>query len=151
MPGDYDAELLDLMKRSGCLLALMGGLVEPASRADERLSERLGEAQRVTALCHQAGVPFASSLTFGEPGETEATVDRKIEFLNQTRPDLATLKIGTRVMPGTGLAALALEEGLIASDSDLLGPTFYVAGGVRDWIADRLRSEAAGHPRWNIL
>ena len=149
-PGTCDAELLGLMRRSGCSLALMGGL-EPASQAGERLSERLEGAQRIAALCRQAGVPFTSSLTFGEPGETEATVNRKLEFLKHVRPDFATLRIGTRVLPGTGLAALAREEGLIGSDRDLLGPTFYVAESVREWIADHLRREAATHLRWNLL
>jgi hypothetical protein len=145
-PGDCDAELIALMKRSGCSLALMTGMGE-----GEELSERLDRLRRLTSLCHAQGLPFALSLSFGEPGETEPTVVQKLEFLKEASPAFATLRVGTRVLPGAALAGAALDDGLIASNADLLRPTFYIASAVRGWLANRLRLEAADHPRWNLV
>jgi hypothetical protein len=77
-------------------------------------------------------------------------VENKLEFLRGLKPSLANLRVGVSVMPGTDVAALALEEGLISDESELIEPTFYIAGGVRDWIVDYLNEEAANHPRWNL-
>ena len=86
----------------------------------------------------------------GEPGETEETVDQKLRFLTEIKPAFAVLRVGGRVLPGTSIARLSMEEGLIESDSDLLEPTFYVEPAVRDWLPERLQDEAAAHPRWNV-
>ena len=45
----------------------------------------------------------------------------------------------------------ALNEGLIACESDLIRPVFYLANEVKDWIADRLKEEVATNPRWNLM
>ena len=49
------------------------------------------------------------------------------------------------------MAQAAIEEGLITGEGDLLRPVFYLADEVKSWIADRLRQEAAAHPRWNLM
>jgi len=56
-----------------------------------------------------------------------------------------------RALPGSAVAALALKEGQIAEEEELIHPTFYLAEPVRDWIVDYLRAEAAGRPRWNLV
>ena len=53
-------------------------------------------------------------------------------------------------MPGTDVSALALEEGLISDESELIEPTFYIAEEVRDWIVPYLQEQAASNPRWNL-
>jgi hypothetical protein len=63
---------------------------------------------------------------------------------------MANLRVGVSVMPGTEVASIALKEGLIADESELIKPTFYVAEGVRDWIVDYLKEQAAQNPRWNL-
>ena len=55
------------------------------------------------------------------------------------------------MLPGTPVAAQAIAEGLIADDSDLIRPTFYIAPGVREWIVDALLNEKAANRRWNVL
>jgi hypothetical protein len=64
---------------------------------------------------------------------------------------MANVRIGVSILPGTAVAAKALEEGIIAEEADLIRPTFYLAPEVRDWIVDHLKAEAATHPRWNLL
>ena len=144
---DADAELMGLMKESGCSLALMA----EGGRGGEGLSDRLAGLERMGNLCRQVDLPFTMNMTFGEPGDTEASVDQKLDFLKRVDAAFAVLRVGTRVLPNTGTAQTALREGLIESESELMRPTFYTDAGVRDWIADKLREEAAEYPRWNLM
>lgn len=149
-PGAGDAELIELMQRSGCSLALLAG-VDGANAEHVDLGERLDKVRQFTTLCSQGDLPFTLALNFGNPGETRATVDQKIAFLHQTAPAFATLRVGMRVLPHTHLAKTALEEGLITAEADLLQPTFYLATGVRDWLVEHLRTAAATQPRWRLM
>ena len=144
---DADAELMSLMKQSGCSLALMA----EGGRGGEGLDDRLAGLERMADLCRDAGLPFTMNVTFGEPGETKASVERKLDFLKRVKSVFAVLRVGTRVLPNTAVAQTALSEGLVASESELMRPVFYIDAEVRDWLADRLREEAAEYPRWNLM
>jgi radical SAM superfamily enzyme YgiQ (UPF0313 family) len=148
--GACDAELIGLMRRSGCSLALINSGLETAATGDA-WAEVAAQVEHLTALCKQNGLPFALSASFGTPGETRSTVEQKLALLRQTDPPYATLRVATRVLPYTPLATTALAEGLINSPSDLISPTFYLAPGVRDWLIEVLRAAAATHPRWHLM
>jgi hypothetical protein len=149
-PGECDAELIELMQRSGCSLALLAG-TEGDSAEPSDLGLHLERVGRLTTLCSQGGLPFALAMGFGTPGETRTTVDQKLAFLRQAAPAFATLRVATRVLPHTPLAKLALEEGLIQAEADLLRPTFYLAASVRHWLVEHLRATAATRPRWHLM
>ena len=144
---DADAELMGLMKASGCSLALMA----EGGRGGEGLADRLAGLDRMAELCREANLPFTMNMTFGEPGDTESSVEQKLDFLKRVDAAFSALRVGTRVLPNTGAAQTALREGLIESESELMRPTFYTDASVRDWIADRLHEEAAAYPRWNLM
>ena len=144
---DADAELMSLMKQSGCSLALMA----EGGRGGEGLDDRLAGLERMADLCRDAGLPFTMNVTFGEPGETKASVARKLDFLKRVKSVFAVLRVGTRVLPNTAAAQTALAEGQIASESELMRPTFYIEPQVRDWLADHLREAATDYPRWNLM
>ena len=148
-PGDCDEELTTLMKSSGCSLALIAGR-EPDRQSDD-LGSRLDDLRELADHCRSADLPFALTMAFGTPGETEKTVSAKLEFLRLSKPQFATLRLGTRVLPGSDVADLARSEGLIGSDADLLTPTFYIEPSVHERLADRVRQAAAEEPRWNAL
>jgi hypothetical protein len=94
---------------------------------------------------------YTLSVTFGEPGETRESVEEKLGFLRSIKPAMANLRIGVSVLPGTDVAKTALAEGLIADESELIKPTFYLAESVQDWIVDYLQEAKAKHPRWNLM
>ena len=144
---DADAELMGLMKASGCSLALMA----EGGRGGESLVDRLAGLELMSGLCREADLPFTMNMTFGEPGDSESSVEQKLDFLKRMDAAFSVLRVGTRVLPNTGAAQTALREGLIESESELMRPTFYTDASVRDWIADRLREEAAEYPRWNLM
>ena len=145
-PGECDGELIELMKESGCSLALVSG-----ASTGRDLSADLGSVRTVASLCRKGDLPYTLSLSFGDPGETNATVEAKLDMLKEVEPSFATLRLGTRILPGTDVAATALEDGLIKSEADLIEPVFYIAPELRGGLADRLRSEASAHPRWNLM
>ena len=144
---EADAELMGLMKESGCSLALMA----EGGRGGEGLDDRLAGLERMSGLCREVDLPFTMNMTFGEPGDSESSVEQKLDFLKRVDAAFSVLRVGTRVLPNTGAAQTALREGLIESESELMRPTFYTDASVRDWIADRLREEAAEYPRWNLM
>jgi len=147
--GECDSELVQLMKDSGCSLAL---IADSASRSyGDGEGEHFQGIQALATMLGEVGLPFTVSLTFGEPGETEQSVENKLGFLKELEPAFAVLKVGARILPNTTLAKVALEGGVIKSESELVKPVFYIANEVRGWLADRLQVEAQAYPRWNLM
>jgi hypothetical protein len=149
-PYGGDAELVQLMKQAGCALVMMNA-AGGENRAGARLDDTLEPLLQTCRLCEAGGLHYTISQVFGEPGETRETVEQKLAFLRNLKPAMANIRIGVSILPGTAVAARALEEKLIADEAELIRPTFYLAAEVRDWIVDYLKAEAAQHPRWNLL
>jgi B12 binding domain len=149
-PFGCDRELIGLMKQAGCALVLMGGM-----RGDPHdglgLGARVAPMLETCRLCEEQDLHYALSIAFGEPGETRATVEEKLDFLRSIHPALATLRIGVNMLPGTAIAAQALAEGRITDEAALIKPTFYLAESVQDWIVDYLQAAKQHHPRWHLV
>jgi len=149
-PHGCDAELVQLMKQAGCALVLLVGM-GGERRAGAALDESLQPLLETCRLCEAGGLHYTITQTFGEPGETCETVERKLAFVRSLKPAMANIRIGVSILPGTAVAARAREEGIIADEADLIRPTFYLAAAVRDWIVDYLKAEAAQNTRWNLM
>ncbi len=115
------------------------------------LDEALQPLLETCRLCEAGGLHYTITQTFGEPGETRESVEAKLAVLRGLKPAMANLRIGVSIMPGTAVAARALEEGIIADAAELIRPTFYLAAAVREWIVDYLKAEAAQNTRWNVM
>ena len=144
-----DPELIGLMREAGCALVLLGNRASNHHSGGSPDEQMAGELE-VPQLLEEGGLHYAIARTFGEPGETRESVDYKLNFLRRINPALANLRVGVSIMPGTDVASLALKEGLISDESELIEPTFYIAEEVRDWIVPYLQEQAAGNPRWNL-
>ena len=149
-PYSCDAELVDLMKRAGCVLVMMGNM-RGDSHDGTTLGERMEPMLETCRICEEGGLNYTIAQRFGEPGETPESVDEKLDFLRGIKPSMANLRVGVSIMPGTREAQLAVDEGLVASESDLIKPTFYLDPQVKDWVVDYLKEAAADQPRWNLL
>ena len=145
-----DAELVRLMRDAGCALVLMGNRGGDPHDGLGSMEEQMEGQLEVPRLCEEGGLHYTVARTFGEPGETRESVEHKLDFLRRINPALANLRVGVSIMPGSDVAALALEEGIISDEAELIEPTFYVAGEVRDWIVPYLQEQAASNPRWNL-
>jgi hypothetical protein len=149
-PHGCDAALIQLMKQAGCALVLLVGMGRER-RAGVALDEALQPLLETCRLCEAGGLHYTITQTFGEPGETRDSVEGKLALLRSLKPAMANVRIGVSIMPGTAVAARALEEGIIADTAELIRPTFYLAPEVREWIVDYLKAEAAQHTRWNVM
>jgi B12 binding domain len=149
-PYGCDAELVQLMRQAGCALVLLVG-IGGEGRTGAGLDESLQPLLETCRLCEAGGLHYTITQTFGGPGETGNTVERKVAVLRNLKPAMANVRIGVSILPGTAVAAKALEEGIIADEAELIRPTFYLAAEVRDWIVDYLKAEAVHNPRWNLL
>ena len=144
-----DPDLIRLMREAGCALVLLGNRASNTNGAGS-LEERMEGELEVPRLLEKGGLHYVIARTFGEPGETRESVEYKLNFLRRINPALANLRVGVSIMPGTDVASLALKEGQISDESELIEPTFYIADEVRDWIVPYLQEQAAGNPRWNL-
>ena len=149
-PFSCDAELVGLMKQAGCALVIMGNTRgDPHDGAS--LNDRLEPLLEVCRLCEEGDLHYTISQTFGEPGETRETVGGKLAFLRNLKPAVANLRVGVSIMPGSEVASMALAEGTISGEAELIRPTFYLADAVKPWLVEHLKAEADQHPRWNLV
>ena len=149
VPRSCDRELIGLMKESGCGLVIIADLVIDAYDPED-LSVRLDQMLQVCRLCEEGDLPYTVGQTFGAPGETRETVNRKLVFLRGINPAVANLRVGIRMLPGSRSTDQARSDGRIFEDGDLILPTFYVAESVKDWIVDHLQAEASHNPSWSV-
>jgi radical SAM superfamily enzyme YgiQ (UPF0313 family) len=150
-PKFVDAELVRLMAASGCRGVEFGtDSGAPSMIANLRKEFDLEDLRRASRLCHEHGIKFAHSLIFGGPGETRETVEQTIGLMDELRPTAVIAFTGIRVLPGTGMVEVALRDGQIDPDDNLLHPKFYVSESLGDELIQRIESHARAHPNWIV-
>lgn len=85
---------------------------------------------RAHTLSLEAGLHGAHYVLFGGPGETEETVTETLRNMEQVERSVFFIYCGMRVFPETPLFSLAVEQGAIRRDEDLLFPVFYTSPGL---------------------
>ena len=79
-------------------------------RTGAALAEVLQPLLETCRLCEAGGLHYTITQTFGGPGETRDTVEQKVAFLQSLNPRWECPD-GVSILPGTAVAAKALEEG----------------------------------------
>lgn len=135
-PGMVSAELLALMRRAG-----FNSLMLSPDAASEVTLDALGkgfgvaEVSRAAALVRESGLRSGWFFMLGGPGETTATADETMRFVERELAwprCLVIVTSGIRVLPGTDLARLAVDQGVLAPDDDLVRPRFYFSPEVEE-------------------
>jgi radical SAM superfamily enzyme YgiQ (UPF0313 family) len=148
-PAFPDRELFELIRAAGGAMVQVGN-----ESGSELVLSRLGkgfalrQVERTLKLLQAANLPFTCFLLLGGPGETRETVEESVAFLEAYQPKLVNLKAGIRIHPGLPLHRLALAEGVVKPEDNLLWPKFYLAPAIREWIWDYLGEVSARHPNW---
>ena len=97
----------------------------------------------------RAGVHIAHYLLLGGPGEDAGTLEETMNRMEELRKALFFVFCGMRIFPHTPLHAIALKEGQVGPDQDLLAPVFYHAGGIETQeIIARVQTQARGRMNW---
>ena len=150
-PKFIDAELCALMARSGCRAIEFGtDSGSPAMIASLKKEFEVADLRRASALCHQHDLKFCHSLIFGGPGETEQTVGETIALMDELQPTAVIALTGIRVLPGTGMVDIALRDGQIDPDDNLLYPKFYISPALEDRLIERIEAYARCHSNWIV-
>lgn len=153
-PRVSDPDVFRLLRAAGCTSVDLG-----VDSAAERLLPALGKSfsaddlRAATTAAKAAGLDVCHSLLFGAPGETPETVAETVRATDELAPTAVVAMVGMRIYPGTALAALAREAGIIGERDDLLTPRFYsagyAAGDMRaDWLRDHVWAAAATRRNW---
>lgn len=80
----------------------------------------------------------------GGPGETEKTVQETAGFIESLpHTDLVFVTYGIRVLPQTALRQTLVDEGHVASDDDLVAPTFFHSPHISPERASRILAECS--------
>lgn len=99
-----------------------------------------------TDIANNAGIHNAHFLIFGGPGETEETLNESFENSKKVKNSFFFPFVGMRIYPGTKLEKIAIKEGKIKPNEDLLKSTYYVSEHI-DISTLRVKSGETGM-RW---
>jgi len=127
-PRFLTAEIIALMAKAGCQGLELG--IDAGSAKMLRAYGKGFEKEdiaRASEHCQEAGLPFALYLLLGGPGEDEATLQESFALMDCLSPTAVIVMQGIRIYPHTALQEVAVQEGIIARDDDLLEPRFYIS------------------------
>jgi radical SAM superfamily enzyme YgiQ (UPF0313 family) len=148
-PGELEEKLVKAMAKAGCREVSLGF----ESGCDEVLKEmnkhfRSKEVREAARKLSDCGIHTMGFLMLGGPGETRDSVEESLAFVSALNLDALKITIGIRIYPYTKLAKTAVQDGLIASDDDLLFPRFYMVRGLEGWLRETVAKKVTEHPNW---
>ncbi|MBN1568803.1 MAG: radical SAM protein [Acidobacteria bacterium] len=146
-PGGLSPKLIEMMAGAGCREVSMGfesGAESMLRNMHKQFDTQ--EVRRTSEMLRLNGIRRMGFLLLGGPGENRDSVEESLAFAESLELDSLRLSLGIRIYPGTEIARLAMEEGLISSEQDLLYPRFYLARGLEDWLYDTVARRVAGRP-----
>lgn len=88
---------------------------------------RFRDIERSSQYCYDLGIFYAHFLILGGYGETEQTILETFENCKKIKHSVFFPYIGMRIYPNTELCGIAIKEGIIASEEELLAPTYYLS------------------------
>jgi hypothetical protein len=89
-------------------------------------------------------------LLFGGPGEDEKTIEESFQLMDQLDPTAVIAMLGIRIYPGTELERIALSEGIIQKDSNLIYPHFYIAPALGERLNSMIQEKVLARKRWIV-
>ena len=148
-PGVGDENLIEAMAAAGCREVSLG-FESGSDRMLASMNKRFDTetVRAVSNMLARQGIRQMGFQLLGGPGETRESVEESFAFVDSLPLDLVKVSIGIRIYPHTALARIAVEEGVIAPEDDLLRPRFYLAKGLEGWLQDTARRWMEERPHW---
>jgi radical SAM superfamily enzyme YgiQ (UPF0313 family) len=146
-PKHVDKELVELMRQAGCR-QISFGFESGSDRMLRSLNKQFNshEVSAAAELFAEAGVKRMGFLLLGGPGETKDSVEESLSFADSLNLQALKITVGLRIYPQTPLAKIALAEGVISADEDLLLPRFYLTPDLKDWLPERVATYKSSRP-----
>ncbi|MEJ2365229.1 MAG: cobalamin-dependent protein [Deltaproteobacteria bacterium] len=148
-PWKVEEELVKLMARAGCTEVALGfesGFEPVLQTLNKRFHPQ--EVRRVSRILGDYGVQRMGFLLLGGPGETRESVEQSLIFADSLNLEMVKVTTGIRIYPHTPLASIAVEEGFISAEDNLLKPRFYLARGLEKWLPETVESWMDARPNW---
>jgi len=148
-PGKIDAELVNLLAMAGCKEVSLGfesGCEHILRRMNKKFN--LASIRRTAEMLRAGGIKQLGFLLLGGPGETKESVEQSLIFADSLHLDAMKITIGIRIYPHTALSKIAVTEGLISQEDDLLSPRFYVVRKLNGWLHETVRTWMENRPNW---
>ncbi len=130
-PTDIKPESMKLMKLAGLDAMEIGtdsGCNETLSALDKNFIFEDAIKLNQCAVNHE--IPCAHFIMFGGPGENQQTLQQSLTNLEKLKKSVVFAFNGIRILPKTGIHFLAIEQGIIDKDDDLLEPKFYFSPNI---------------------
>ena len=102
-------------------------------------------------LALKAGLYIAHYFLLGGPGENSQTIRETLDNAEKLKKSVFFFFCGIRLYPHTALYNVALQEGQITADQDLLPPVFYRSRHITDReIVQTVEDHAGGRFNWIV-
>ncbi|MGD9270591.1 MAG: radical SAM protein [Syntrophobacterales bacterium] len=148
-PWKIDEKLVRLMVKAGCREVSLGfesGYQPILQSMNKKYNSQ--EVRQITQILGDHGIHRMGFLLLGGPGETKESAEESLQFADSLNLEVVKITTGIRIYPHTALERIALAEGVISEDDDLLQPRFYLAEGLEDWLPETVHSWLAERPHW---
>ena len=148
-PWKVDEQLVRLMVKAGCREVSLGfeSGCEPVLQAMNKQFNSQ-DVRRISQILGDHGIHRMGFLLLGGPGETKYSVEESLQFADSLDLEVVKVTTGIRIYPHTALANIAIAEGVVSEDDDLLKPRFYLARGLEEWLPETVKSWLAKKPNW---
>jgi radical SAM superfamily enzyme YgiQ (UPF0313 family) len=148
-PWKADEGLVGKMAKAGCR-EVSFGFESGSEKILKRLNKRFttNDVVSIAESLKKYGIRRMGFLLLGGPGETLETVTQSLHFADSLQLEAMKVSTGIRIYPYTALARIAVEEGVIASEAELIFPRFYVAESLKDRLIETVGNWMKFRPNW---
>jgi radical SAM superfamily enzyme YgiQ (UPF0313 family) len=148
-PAKVDEKLITDMARAGCKEVSLG-FESGCERILRSINKKFTphEVRETSEMLADNGIRRMGFLLLGGPGETKESVEESFAFADSLNLDALKITLGIRIYPYTTLAKVAVAEGVIPPDDDLLFPKFYMVRGLADWLHESVMAWMAERSNW---
>ncbi len=146
-PKGMDEKTMELFKKSG-LVHVEFGTESISDRTLKNYGKHftVADIMQQSEICRKLDIDYAHFLILAGYGETDETINETYENSKQIQRTVFFPFVGMRIYPGTPLYQIALDEGVITADDDLIEPKYYISKEV-NLETLKERAKATGR-RW---
>lgn len=144
-PNGLNDEVVKLMKETGLAAVEIG-----ADAACDLTLKKMGKSFKFkdiiecNDLFSRHGVAASNFFMFSGPGENKETVIEGIENIKGLNKAINFIFMGIRILPNTPLAQIAIREGVIPANQEMLKPIYYLSPSIdRKWLEETLTAAFA--------